>query len=196
MMVIGDVVGHDTAAAAAMGQVRGLLRGIAVHSGAGPAAVLEGVDRVMDTLQLETTATGVVARLEHAPPGTAPGTTRLCWSNAGHPPPMVIDEHGRVSALAPGQPDLLLGLFPETRRAGHEVLLREGTTLLLYTDGLVERRGQPLDEGLDRLRDLLAELAGRDRDLDLEALCDEVLEAMLTDRPEDDVALVAVRLLG
>jgi len=196
MMVIGDVVGHDTAAAAAMGQVRGLLRGIAVHSGAGPAAVLEGVDRVMDTLQLETTATAIVARLEHAPPDTAPGTTRVCWSNAGHPPPMVIDEHGLVSALAPGQPDLLLGLFPETRRSGHEVLLREGTTLLLYTDGLVERRGQPLDEGLDRLRHLLTDLAARDRGLDLEELCDEVLEVMLSDRPEDDVALVAVRLFG
>ena len=194
VMVIGDVVGHDTAAAAAMGQVRGLLRGIAVHSGAGPAAVLEGVDRVMDTLQLETTATGVVARLEHAPPDAAPDTTRLRWSNAGHPPPMVIDEHGRVSTLAPGQPDLLLGLFPETRRCENEVLLRAGTTFLLYTDGLVERRGQPLDEGLDRLHDLLTELAGRD--LTLDELCNAVLRTMLTDRPEDDVALVAVRLLG
>ena len=129
-------------------------------------------------------------------PDTGAGHHPGALVEAGHPPPMVIDEHGRVSALAPGQPNLLLGLFPETRRAGHEVLLREGTTLLLYTDGLVERRGQPLDEGLDRLRDLLTDLAARDRGLDLEELCDEVLEVMLTDRPEDDVALVAVRLFG
>ncbi len=194
VMVIGDVVGHDTVAAAAMGQVRGLLRGIAVHSGGGPAAVLQGVDRVMETLRLDTTATGIVARLEHEPPGTAPGTTRLRWSNAGHPPPMAIDERGQVSTLAPGEPDLLLGLDPDTRRAETEVLLQRGTTLLLYTDGLVERRGQPLDEGLDRLHDLLGELAARD--LGLDELCDAVLDAMLTDRPEDDVALVAVRLQG
>ena len=194
VMVIGDVVGHDTVAAAAMGQVRGLLRGIAVHSGGGPAAVLQGVDRVMETLRLDTTATGIVARLEHEPPGTAPGTTRLLWSNAGHPPPMAIDERGQVSTLAPGEPDLLLGLDPDTRRAEPEVLLQRGTTLLLYTDGLVERRGQPLDEGLDRLHDLLGELAARD--LGLDELCDAVLDAMLTDRPEDDVALVAVRLQG
>jgi serine phosphatase RsbU (regulator of sigma subunit) len=148
----------------------------------------------METLRLDTTATGIVARLEHEPPGTAPGTTRLRWSNAGHPPPMAIDERGQVSTLAPGEPDLLLGLDPDTRRAETEVLLQRGTTLLLYTDGLVERRGQPLDEGLDRLHDLLGELAARD--LGLDELCDAVLDAMLTDRPEDDVALVAVRLQG
>src|SRR5215218_8951666 len=59
VVVVGDVVGHDTAAAAAMGQVRSMLRGIAVHSGEGPAAVLRGVDRVMETLQVDTTATAV-----------------------------------------------------------------------------------------------------------------------------------------
>ena len=62
--------------------------------------------------------------------------------------------------------------------------------VLLYTDGLIERRDQPLDVGLRRLRDALAELAGRD----LDHLCDELLERLLPDRPEDDVALVAVRL--
>ena len=72
VVVVGDVVGHDVEAAAAMGQVRGLLRGIAVHSGYSPAAVLSGVDHVMESLRLETTATAVVARLEHHPrPGAA-----------------------------------------------------------------------------------------------------------------------------
>jgi serine phosphatase RsbU (regulator of sigma subunit) len=64
--------------------------------------------------------------------------------------------------------------------------------LLLYTDGLVERRGQSLDEGLARLSEVLAELTRQD--LPLEVLCDQLLQAMLPERPEDDVALVAVRL--
>ncbi len=194
VIVIGDVVGHDTAAAAAMGQVRGLLRGIAVHSGEAPAGILEGVDRVLETLQVETTATAVVARLEHGLPGHGSGATRLTWSNAGHPPPMLVTGDGRVSMLASADPDLLLGLDPDTRRNETELTLHPGSTLLLYTDGLVERRGQPLDEGLSRLHDLLVELVGQD--LGLDDLCDEVLARMLTDRPEDDVALVAVRLQG
>lgn len=196
VLVIGDVVGHDTAAAAAMGQVRGLLRGIAVHSGDGPAAVLRGVDRVMETLQVDTTATAVVARLQGP---EADGVTRLCWSNAGHPPPVVLHRDGTVSLLEPPPsdtlvPDLLLGFDPETERNESEVALEPGATVLLYTDGLVERRGQTYDEGARRLARTLAELAGTDASVD--ELCDQLLARMLPERPEDDVALVAVRLLG
>ncbi len=85
-IVIGDVVGHDTAAAAAMGQVRSLLRGIAVHSGDGPAEVLRGVDRALLTLSLEMTATAVLAQLQRIDrPGGAHGF-RLTWSERGSPP--------------------------------------------------------------------------------------------------------------
>ncbi len=190
MLVIGDVIGHDTAAAAAMGQVRSLLRGIAAHTGDGPAEVLCGVDRVLETLQIATTATAVVARLEQDDDERARGITRLRWSNAGHPPPMVVNADRTVTVLAGAEADLLLGIDPHASRVESEVILDRGSTVLLYTDGLVERRGQSLDEGLARLRELLARVGGEP----LDVLCDQTLRAMLPARPEDDVALVAVRL--
>ena len=100
MLVIGDVVGHDTAAAAAMGQLRGLLRGIAHHSGAGPAEVLHGLDEAMTSMHAGTLATAVVARLERRParPRGRPGRARLRWANAGHPPPLLLRADGTVGA--------------------------------------------------------------------------------------------------
>ena len=103
---------------------------------------------------------------------------------------MVITADGEVTALVGESADLLLGIDPGTDRRESEVVLDRGATLLLYTDGLVERRGQSLDVGLARLRALLEELA----DLPLEELCDQVLQRLLPARAEDDVALVAVRL--
>lgn len=190
MLVIGDVVGHDTAAAAAMGQLRALLRGIAACHGDGPSAVLVSVDQVIDTLQIDTTATVIVARLVQTAQDAARGVRQLRWSNAGHPPPMLLTPDGRVEVLASPEPDLLLGFDPAATRAEWSTELTSGATVLLYTDGLVERRGQSLDDGLARLRSTLAELAH----LDLADLCDEVLERLLPARSEDDVALVAVRL--
>jgi serine phosphatase RsbU (regulator of sigma subunit) len=183
-------VGHDSAATAAMGQLRGLLRGIAYSSGAGPAAALRGLDAAMQGLQVGTFATAVVARLEQTDEERARGVTRVRWSNAGHPPPMVLDGHGGVAVLADLAADLLLGIDPDTERRESEITLDRGATLLLYTDGLVERRGQSLDEGLARLRALLEELGDRP----LDELCDELLDRLLPARSEDDVALVAVRL--
>jgi serine phosphatase RsbU (regulator of sigma subunit) len=192
-VVIGDVVGHDTAAAAAMGQVRGLLRAIAAHTGDGPADVLRGVDRAMVTLGTDTTATAVVARLEQDEDERSRHVTRLRWSNAGHPPPLVIDPRGDVVELAATDADLLLGLDPEARRVESVVALDRHATVLLYTDGLVERRGEALDEGITRLREVLVGLAAQD--LALDRMCELVLLEMLPERPDDDVALVAVRLL-
>ena len=183
-------MGHDTAAAAAMGQVRSLLRGIAWHSGAAPAEVLSGLDAAMQGLQVGTTATAVVARLEQSLDERGRGITRLRWSNAGHPPPMAINADGTVMALSGVDHDLLLGFDPLTRRAESSVMLDPGATVLLYTDGLVERRGQDLDEGLALLRKTLTELV----DLPLDELCDVLLRRMLPVDAEDDVALVAVRL--
>jgi PAS domain S-box-containing protein len=197
MIVIGDVIGHDTAAAAAMGQVRTMLRTAAALTGLGPADVLRGVDLVMDTLRAGVTATAVVARLERsADEGSGDvrsgGGAQVRWSNAGHPPPMVISPGGTVTTLARADADLLLGIDPATERVESEVTLDRGATLLLFTDGLVERRGQSIDDGLTRLRDTLRGLAADAVSLD--DLCDQVLARMLPPRPEDDVALVAVRL--
>ena len=193
VLVIGDVVGHDTAAAAAMGQVRSLLRAIAVHTGDGPADVLRGVDRAMEHLGADTTATAVVARLEQTDDEAVREVTRLRWSNAGHPPPMVIHPDGGVVELSAVESDLLLGLEPDARRVESVVTLDRGATVLLYTDGLVERRGQSLDEGLRRLRDTLVALGSSDVNID--RLCELVLREMLPERPDDDVALVALRLI-
>jgi serine phosphatase RsbU (regulator of sigma subunit) len=195
VVVVGDVVGHDVEAAAAMGQVRGLLRGIAVHSGYAPAAILSGVDAVMESLRLETTATAVVARLErHLRPGADAGEeVVLRWAHAGHPPALLLAPGGDVVRLADiDRNDLLLGLDPSVHRGEQAAFLEPGAILLFYTDGLVERRDRDVDVGIDALADLLHDLGPRTPDL--EDLCDQLLGAMIGEKPEDDVALVAVRL--
>jgi serine phosphatase RsbU (regulator of sigma subunit) len=152
----------------------------------------------MQLLQIETTATAVVARLEQTPDELEAGITRLRWSSAGHPPPMVVGPDGAVSVLAAPDPqdpagssaDLLLGMDPETDRSESEVTLPRGSTVLLFTDGLVERRDQSVEEGVLRLQEILQREAGRP----LEELCDAILAAMLDAEPEDDVAIAAVRL--
>jgi PAS domain S-box-containing protein len=190
MLVIGDVMGHDTEAAAAMGQLRGLLRGIAWHSGDGPARVLAGLDAAMRGLQVTTTATAVVARLEQGPDDLAAGRARLRWSNAGHPPPIALHGDGTVELLAGADTDLLLGIDHTTPRNEQAVELGCGAAVLLYTDGLIERRGQDLDTGTGLLSAAAAELAH----LPLEQLCDALLHRLLPADADDDVALVAVRL--
>jgi PAS domain S-box-containing protein len=190
MLVIGDVVGHDTAAAAAMGQVRSLLRGIAAYSDAGPGEVLRGLDSAMAVLQIDTLATAAIARLEQTDDERRRGVTRMVWANAGHLPPLALHPDGSVVVLADWRADLLLGVDASTTRTESVVTLDRGSTVLLYTDGLIERRDSDLDAGLDRLRTHLAELA----DLPLQELCDELITRLVDGKPDDDVALVAVRL--
>jgi serine phosphatase RsbU (regulator of sigma subunit) len=181
MVVIGDVAGHDTAAAAEMGQLRGLLRGIAHYSAAGPAEVLRGLDAAMAAMHTGTLATAAIARLED-------GGRLLRWASAGHPPPLVADPDGRVTVLGDGLGDLLLGVDPAAVRRESRMPLRPGAVVLLYTDGLVERRDCDVDTGVARLRRHVAALAGRP----LEQLADELLTRMLPATPQDDVALVAI----
>ncbi|MGY1688644.1 SpoIIE family protein phosphatase [Geodermatophilus sp. SYSU D01105] len=187
MVVIGDVVGHDTAAAADMAQLRGLLRGIAFDNAEGPAAVLARLDNAVAGLQLGALATVLVGRLT-ADPGS--GGTRLRWCSAGHLPPLVAGPDGATRTLTPARAGLLIGVDATVTRSESEVLLERGSTLLLYTDGLVERRDQVFDDGVERLREELAPL--RERPVD--EVCDEVVARLLPEGAEDDVALVAVRL--
>jgi PAS domain S-box-containing protein len=188
VVVIGDVVGHDTAAAASMGQLRGLLRGIAHYSGAGPAEVLRGLDEAISDMHTDTLATAAVARFERA--DAEGGWTRLRWANAGHPPPLVLEPDGNVTVLGASFGDLMLGVDPAAQRCESVTTLRSGSVVLLYSDGLVERRGSTIDEGTDRLVQNLRALATRP----LHDLCDALLRQMLHGTPEDDVALVAVRI--
>lgn len=187
MLVIGDVVGHDTEAAACMGQLRGLLRGIAYDSADGPGAVLHRLDGAIDGLGLDAMATVLVGRLE---PAGADGGTRLRWASAGHLPPLLVSADGAHRLLTAPRPGLLLGVDPAAQRTEQVAVLEPGSTLLLYTDGLVERRDQVFDDGVALLGAALAGLRGEP----VGRMCDELLTRMLPARAEDDVALVAVRL--
>ncbi|QXG78063.1 SpoIIE family protein phosphatase [Modestobacter sp. L9-4] len=190
VLVIGDVVGHDTEAAATMGQLRGLLRGITYDSADSPAGVLTRLDRAIAGLEIDAMASVLVARLEQTPEEVAQGVTRLRWSNAGHLPPVVVDADGQIRVLDGTRPDLLLGVEPSARRQDHVLTVSRGATVLLYTDGLVERRDQLFDTGVDQLREELGTLW----ELPVHEVADQLLARLVPDRAEDDVALVAVRL--
>jgi serine phosphatase RsbU (regulator of sigma subunit) len=193
-IVIGDVVGHDTRAAAAMGQLRALVRGISFTTAEKPSQVLTSVDEAIEGLKLATIATAVLAQL--TPPGSHDSTDRLRvrWSNAGHPSPVLLDRKGHARVLGPstGKADLLLGVDASRRRRTQQTTLPAGSTLLLYTDGLVERRGETLDDGLRRLLSTIEHHAHED----LDGLCDAIVSKMMPDANEDDVAIVAVRPLA
>lgn len=180
---VGDVAGHDQHAAAAMAQLRNLARGVAYTLTASPASVLAGVDRAIEGLAPGVVATAVLVAFEDV----GSGRPRARWSNAGHPPPVLIDPDGRARLLET-EPELLLGLEPGARRSDHTVELESGSTLLLYTDGLVERRGATLRDGLDWL---VAAATGPDLTPDL--LCSRLLEDV-AGAIEDDVALLALRV--
>ncbi|WP_432541893.1 SpoIIE family protein phosphatase [Kineococcus sp. SYSU DK002] len=186
-LVVGDVAGHDRDAAAAMAQVRNLLRGVSITLGAAPAAVLSGLDTAMHHLGVGVIATAVLAQVEQTDEQRAAGLRTLRWSNAGHPPPVLIAPDGAARLLQTA-PDTLLGLVPGTDRHDHTVTLDPGATLVLYSDGLVERRDAPLQQGMEWLRATLEQL----HHLPVEELCDALL-GRLDGSPEDDVALLVLR---
>jgi serine phosphatase RsbU (regulator of sigma subunit) len=146
--------------------------------------VLSGLDAAMRGLGIDVYATAVLGQVERA----AGGGRALRWSNAGHPPPVLLGPDGGVRLLET-EPDVLLGLTTGDR-ADHSVPLEPGSALVLYTDGLVERRGIPMEERLDWLA---RALEGRQA-LNAEELCDHLVAA-LDDDVDDDVALLVLRVL-
>lgn len=185
-IVIGDVMGHDIAAAAAMGQLRSVLRTCAADGDA-PGVVLDRLDRLVLSFSMADLATVVYAQLARRPDGSG----ELTWSNAGHPPPLL---------LAPGEPPRFLTAGGSTmigvqigvpRTSATEVLPR-GSTVLMFTDGLVERRGTDLDERLELLRCTAQKLlAGTDHP---GLLCNRLLAAAAREGLMDDAAAIAVTL--
>lgn len=140
-VVIGDVVGHGIAAAALMGRLRTALHSYAIE-GHGPGRTLELVDRFVQSLNESAMATAAYAVFDTY-------TSTLQYSTAGHLPPLVISGSGvRMLEVTPAPP---LGAFPYGRCPEHELSLESGEMLLLYTDGLVERRGVALSAGIDVL---------------------------------------------
>jgi serine phosphatase RsbU (regulator of sigma subunit) len=176
----GDVVGHDLAAAAAMGRLQLLLRYIA-RSGAGPAAVLAALDEACPDLSGTPFAT--VAYAEYDPAGAA-----LTYASAGHPPPLLAGD--TVTYLEGGR-SAALGFGDAPVQA--TVPVKPGTRLVLYTDGLIERRTEPIDTGFGRL----ARAAGQNLDLDIAAWCQSLLLALTQGETlADDVALACIELRG
>ena len=188
LLVIGDVVGHNVDAAAAMGQIRSILRGIAYDRPESPGQVLTRVDGVLTGLHVGTLATALVARVDQTPEQATAGRWGLHWSSAGHLPPLVAHPDGTVTPLA-SPPERLLGAGTQRRRTDHRTVLEPGDTVVFYTDGLVEQGRTGIDEGITRLTAHLAALVG----LPLEELCDQLLARIAAGRADDDIALLAVR---
>ncbi len=188
MLVIGDVVGHDSDAAAAMGQLRGLLRALAYDNDEPLSATLSRTEHAARGLAVSTMATVVLARVERHPDVPVASTRVLRWSNAGHLPPVLLAPDGSTTLLET-RPELMLGIDPDAPRTDHTAELGDGDTLLLVTDGLVERRDADLDQGLAMMREVLRDLG----ETSLEELCDTLLDRMLPVDGADDVAIVAVR---
>ena len=186
VVAVGDISGHDIAAAADMGQLRTLLRGYAVDRQEPPSETMRRLDRAMETLSVDTLATVVLGRIEH----DAAGAAALRWTNAGHPPPLLLSPDGQVTELR-SRAELLVGVLPGAARSDHLVALPAGSTLLLFTDGLIEQRAgdRDIDSGTAQVVSALTGQAG----LPLEALLNRVLEWLAEPR-DDDVVVLAVRI--
>ncbi len=180
-VTVGDVAGHGVAAAAAMAQVRTSLRAYAVD-GHSPAETLDRLDRFVARMLAGQTATVIMAVIDNA-------TGEVELANAGHPPPLVVRADGTTTQPPTGRPLLGAGI-------GHartdRVQLAPGELLLLYTDGLVERRGVLLDESFDQLR------AGVS-DIPTDGPLEDWIEGLLAAVPgtmDDDLTVVALRRSG
>lgn len=186
-VVIGDVVGHDMAAAAAMSQIRSALRAYG-WQGTTPAAVLERLDQFMETFHLADLVTIFYGVLSE--PGTDGGRS-LRYANAGHPSPLVKMPDGTVHELAGGRSVVVGAPVPAARTQAAEDL-PPGASLLLFTDGLVEIPGESLDDGIAALTGAVAAI-GRIPTVD--RLCAHVIASMPRRDHDDDVAILAIRLL-
>jgi PAS domain S-box-containing protein len=181
-LVIGDVVGHDIGASAAMGQLRSVLRAYAYEDPSSPAGTLARVDRAADDLG-SAYATCVFGILDTA-------NLRFRWTNAGHPPPL-LRRDGTATFLRDGAGQWL-GVSAGSGMNDASVAVLPGDILVLYTDGLVERRGESIDCGFERLV-AAVEATGADT---ADAFCDAVVEVMLPPGSEraDDVAILVARV--
>lgn len=182
-VAVGDVVGHGLEAAGVMGQLRSAL-GAAIRAVAGPAQALEVLERYARSLEDALATTVVQAVIDR-------GRRVITYSRAGHPPPLLVQPEGTVEILDQVIDPPLAASVGHAEREQAEAHYRPGATFVLYSDGLIERRGQDIDLGLGRLADILGRYGG----LDPHTLADKLLAdlgagAGLT----DDTALLVIRL--
>lgn len=183
VMAIGDVAGHDLGAAVAMSQIRNMLRALAMDRCEPPGEILNRLNIAMGSLSSDVTATCVLARIEEYG-----GRYRLNYAVAGHPPPLLVTADG-VGRFLQSCVNPLLGFPNEDGCRSSIEPLPSGSTVLFYTDGLIERPGENIDDGLERLRRLACSLAR----CSLERFCDQVLSSLPT-TGLDDIAVIALRL--
>jgi PAS domain S-box-containing protein len=187
-LVVGDVVGHGLRAAAAMGQLRNAFRAYALTESS-PAEIVGRLNRLLLSGGDEGMATVLCLVLDR-------DSGQLTFANAGHPPPLVLDPTG--ARFVEGGRSVPVGAAAGATFTEESATVAPGSTILLYTDGLIERRDTPLERSLDQLREVAEaarprEEAGEDG---LERLCEAILSGVLRSRePLDDVALLAVRPL-
>ncbi|XCM83846.1 GAF domain-containing SpoIIE family protein phosphatase [Kitasatospora sp. HUAS MG31] len=181
--IIGDVVGHDLRAAAAMAQTRNMLRAVLYDRRTPPSAVLSKVDQTLQAITENPVTTVCLARIEPSDHGW-----QLHWSSAGHPPPLLLTPDGFARYLET-DPGLPLGVEPDHPRTDHTYPLPGGSTVVLFTDGLVEHPRRHLDEGLHAVAAAAATALG-------EPLA-SLVQTLADNRPSsgsDDLALLAVRV--
>jgi sigma-B regulation protein RsbU (phosphoserine phosphatase) len=177
--VIGDVAGTGLQAAVIMGRIRSVMQGYALET-TDPAEVLERLDRKMQYFEPDAMATVLCAMV-------SPSRDHIRIANAGHLPP-ILAHPGQPAVLADvAAPDLLIGVSSPKRRQVSTLDFPLGAVLCLYTDGLVERRDQPLDQGIAQLRTAVTTA-------DPETGCASVMAAMADYSPHtDDIALLMLR---
>jgi PAS domain S-box-containing protein len=182
-MAMGDVVGHGIGAAALMGQLRNALRAYAVD-GHSPREVVSRLDKLVQDLEAGRMATLIYLVIE-------PDLGSIRFASAGHLPPLIMGPNGDARFLEGGR-SLPLGVMPGLEYAEATADIEAGSTLVLYTDGLVEERGASIDAGLEALK-----AAVLDGPPDPEALCDHIVERLLANRPAtDDIAVLALRTVA
>ncbi|QHA03308.1 SpoIIE family protein phosphatase [Streptomyces broussonetiae] len=182
-VAVGDVVGHGLEAAGVMGQLRSALSA-ACRVASGPGEALNVLGRYANVVDGAESATAVATFIDF-------DQHMISYSSAGHPPPVLVHPDGRVQFLDQATDPPLDARPDPFPRPQAFTPYTEGATLVLYTDGLIERRGEDIDTGLERLADSL----GRHRAEDPESLADAVLlELLPPGGATDDTALVIVRL--
>jgi hypothetical protein len=187
-VVIGDVIGHDLAAASAMSQVRSALRAYAVD-GERPSVVINRLDHLVNVLGLTQLVTVVYGVLE---PPKRDGSRIFRYTNAGHLAPLHRHPDGHVESLDEGA-SILIGAPMDANHGEGECRLAAGSTLLLFTDGLVEVPNRPMEETTQEVATALARLPESN---DLDGVCDRVLATTAGRELRDDVALLAIQIGG
>ncbi|WP_020131499.1 PP2C family protein-serine/threonine phosphatase [Streptomyces sp. 303MFCol5.2] len=177
LAVIGDVTGHGLRAAIMMGQLRTALRAYAVE-GDSPAQLLTRLHQMLRHQQPELYATAAIARFR-------PGDPTVVWAAAGHPPPLVRARDATVQVLDT-KPGIMLGIPMPYTYTDHSMELSPGSTLALYTDGLVERRAHLIDLGIGRLARVFSSLSTTELQQDLDEAAESLLKPLLGDSERDD----------